>query len=77
MLKKLVVTWGETLINVFVVVGFLIAIIAGIAVMQMSAIGGFILMLVVASSVVLAVYVLYILIDIRDNLKEMNNRERS
>jgi hypothetical protein len=74
MLKNFIITSGELIINVLVVIGLIIAVIGGFTAMQFSFFGGLLTLLSGAAGVVLLAFILYILIDIRDNLKQLNNK---
>lgn len=75
MLKNFIIQSGELIINALVVIGLLIALIAGISAMQFSFMGGLMALLAGVAGVVLLAFVLYLLIDIRDNLKELNKNK--
>ncbi len=75
MLKNFIIQSGELIINALVVIGLLIALIAGISAMQFSFMGGLMALLAGVAGVVLLAFVLYLLIDIRDNLKELNSNK--
>lgn len=75
MLKNFIIQSGELIINALVVMGLLIALIAGISAMQFSFMGGLMALLAGIAVVVLLAFVLYLLIDIRDNLKELNSNK--
>lgn len=72
MLKNFVVQFGEMIINILVVVGLLIALIAGVTAMKYSFIGGLISLVGGVAGVIVFAFVIYLLIDIRDNLKQLN-----
>ncbi len=72
MLKEFIVKSGEMIINVFVVLGFISSIISGLATMRFSFFGGLMTMCIGVAVVILVTFVLYLLIDIRDNLKQLN-----
>lgn len=69
MLKNVVVQFGEMIINILVVVGLLIALIAGVTAMKYSSIGGLMSLVGVVAGVIVFAFVIYLLIDIRDNLQ--------
>lgn len=73
MLKNLIVTSGELIINVLVILGLLGSLIAGFAAMSYSFMGGLITLIGGIVGVVIVAFVVYLLIDIRDNLKQLNN----
>ncbi len=75
MLKNFIIQSGELIINALVIIGLLIALIAGISAMQFSFMGGLMALLAGIAVVVLLAFVLYLLIDIRDNLKELNKNK--
>lgn len=75
MLKNFIIQSGELIINALVIIGLLIALIAGISAMQFSFMGGLMALLAGVAVVVLLAFVLYLLIDIRDNLKELNKNK--
>lgn len=75
MLKNFIIQSGELIINALVVMGLLIALIAGISAMQFSFMGGLMALLAGIAVVVLLAFVLYLLIDIRDNLKQLNSNK--
>ena len=75
MLKNFIIQSGELIINALVVIGLLIALIAGISAMQFSFMGGLMALLAGVAGVLLLAFVLYLLIDIRDNLKELNSNK--
>jgi len=72
MLKNFIIQSGELIINVMVVVGLLIALVAGISAMKYSFIMGLVTLLTGVAGVILLAFVLYLLIDMRDNLKQLN-----
>lgn len=72
MIKKFVVQFGEIIINILVVLGLLAAVIAGFGTMKWSFIGGLITLFGGVAAVVVLAFVIYLLIDIRDNLKNLN-----
>ncbi len=72
MIKKFVVQFGEIIINILVVLGLLAAVIAGFGAMKWSFIGGLITLFGGVAAVVVLAFVIYLLIDIRDNLKNLN-----
>lgn len=72
MIKKFVVQFGEIIINILVVLGLLAAIITGFGAMKWSFIGGLITLIGGVAGVVVLAFVIYLLIDIRDNLKNLN-----
>ncbi len=74
MLKNFVVQFGEMIINILVVVGLLIALIAGVTAMKYSFIGGLISLVGGVAGVIVFAFVIYLLIDIRDNLKQLNEK---
>ena len=69
MLKKFVIQFGEVIINALVIVGLLISVVAGFSAMAYSFIGGLITLVASVAGVVLFALVIYLLIDIRDSLK--------
>lgn len=75
MLKNFVVQFGEMIINILVVVGLLIALIAGVTAMKYSFIGGLISLVGGVAGVIVFAFVIYLLIDIRDNLKQLNENK--
>lgn len=72
MIKKFVVQFGEIIINILVVLGLLAAVIAGFGAMKWYFIGGLITLVGGVAAVVVLAFVIYLLIDIRDNLKNLN-----
>ena len=76
MLKKFIIQSGELIINVLVLVGLLIALVSGIGAMKYSFIMGLVTLLTVVAGVILLAFVLYLLIDMRDNLKQLNADKR-
>lgn len=71
MLKNFVIQFGEIIINTLVIVGLLISVVAGFSAMAYSFIGGLITLI---TGVVLFALVIYLLIDIRDSLKILDNK---
>lgn len=74
MLKKFVVQFGEIIINVLVGLGLLGVLIASIGAMQYSFMGGLMILIGGTAGVTVLAFVVFLLIDIRDNLKELNNK---
>jgi uncharacterized membrane protein len=74
MLKNIIVKSGEIIINVLVVLGLLGSLIAGFTAMSYSFIGGLMTLIGGVAGVVIVAFVVYLLIDIRDNLKQLNNK---
>lgn len=72
MLKNFIIQSGELIINVLVVIGLLIALVSGIGAMQFSFMMGLVTLLAGVAGVILLAFVLYLLIDMRDNLKQLN-----
>lgn len=74
MIKKIVVQFGEIIINVLVALGLVASLIAGFGAMSYSFIGGLLTLIGGVCGVVIVAFVIYLLIDIRDNLKQLNNK---
>lgn len=74
MLKNIIVKSGEIIINVLVILGLLGSLIAGLTAMSYSFIGGLMTLIGGVSGVIIVAFVVYLLIDIRDNLKQLNNK---
>lgn len=74
MLKNLVIQSGEIIINVMVVLGLFGSLIAGFGAMSYSFIGGLMTLIGGVSGVIVIAFVVYLLIDIRDNLKQLNDK---
>ncbi len=72
MLKNFIIQSGELIINILVVIGLLIALVSGIGAMQFSFMMGLVTLLAGVAGVILLAFVLYLLIDMRDNLKQLN-----
>ena len=65
MLKKFIIQFGEVIINILVVIGLLVSVIAGFAAMSYSFLGGLMTLIGGVAGVVLFAFVIYLLIDIR------------
>jgi pilus assembly protein TadC len=74
MIKKYVVQFGELIINVLVCLGLLGVLISSIGAMSYSFMAGLMMLIGGVAGVVLVAFVVYILIDIRDQLKQLNNK---
>lgn len=74
MLKNIIVKSGEIIINVLVILGLLGSLIAGFGAMSYSFIGGLMTLIGGVAGVIIVAFVIYLLIDIRDNLKQLNNK---
>ena len=74
MLKDLIVKSGELIINVLVILGLISSVLAGFAAMSYSVIGGLMTMIGGVAGVIVVAFVVYLLIDIRDNIKQLNNK---
>lgn len=72
MLKSFIITSGELIINALVIIGLIVAVFGGLAAMKFSFFGGLLTLISGVAGVVLVAFILYILIDIRDNLKILN-----
>ncbi len=77
MLKNFIITSGELIINALVIIGLIVAVIGGLAAMKFSFFGGILTLLSGVAGVVLVAFILYIMIDIRDNLKLLNKKDNS
>ena len=73
MLKNLIVKSGEIIINTLVVLGLLGSLIAGFGAMSYSFIAGIMTLVGGVAGVIVLAFVIYLLIDIRDNLKNLNS----
>lgn len=74
MIKKFIIQFGELIINVLVGLGLFISVIGGISAMTSSFIFGLITLVSGVAVTTLFAFVVYILIDIRDQLKQLNNK---
>lgn len=72
MIKNFIIQFGEIIINILVILGLIVAVIGGLGAMKFSFIGGLITLVGGVAGVVLFAFIVYLLIDIRDNLKNLN-----
>lgn len=75
MLKNFIITSGELIINALVIIGLVVSAVSGLVAMKFSFFGGLLTLISGVAGVVLVAFILYIMIDIRDNLKLLNNKE--
>jgi|GEM_PF-2198832 len=74
-IKDFIITSGEIIVTVIVGVVFIVDVIMSIVLMSTMGFfigAGFFVMVLIG--LILAVFVLYILLDIRDNLKQLNEK---
>lgn len=74
MLKKFVLQFGEIIINVLVGLGLLGVLISSFGTMQYSFMGGLMMLIGGTAAVIVMAFVVFLLIDIRDNLKQLNDK---
>ncbi len=74
MIKKFIVQFGELIINVLVIFGLFVSVVAGLSTMTSYFIFGLITLVSGVAITILFAFVVYILIDIRDQLKQLNNK---